>query len=117
MKSFFELLISAGVIQLDDEEHNTEEGDQAVLSKKPLGPNWCASCEKNLPSLSSNPPSHTSWNHLPKRDPYDRLAKAGQGFSRILQSVRAPHCVEEESSFFNHNNQGRGGIGGGGKLN
>lgn len=50
MKSIFELLISSGVIKLDEEKNDDEE--TAMFSKKPLGGISCASCEKNLINLS-----------------------------------------------------------------
>ena len=31
----------------------------------------------------------TQWKKLPARDPYDRLPKAGHGFSKILQNVKS----------------------------
>lgn len=52
MKSIFELLISTGVISLDDEE-NTE--DTAMFLKKPINSFACASCETKLKNLSSKP--------------------------------------------------------------
>jgi hypothetical protein len=53
------------------------EGDNAILSKKPLGGWSCASCEKNLSNMMSQPPEHHHWNRMPYRDPNERMAKVG----------------------------------------
>ena len=53
------------------------EGDNAILSKKPLGGWSCASCEKNLSNLINHPPEHQHWNRMPYRDPGERMAKVG----------------------------------------
>lgn len=62
--------------------------DDAMFSKKPLGGFSCASCEKNLINLNSRPPEHYSWNKFPLRDPAERIARVGQGFSRMLSSMK-----------------------------
>ena len=62
--------------------------DDAMFSKKPLGGFSCASCEKNLINLASKPPEHHSWNKFPLRDPSERIARVGQGFSRMLSSMK-----------------------------
>ncbi|CDW89676.1 UNKNOWN [Stylonychia lemnae] len=64
------------------------EGDSAMLSKKPLGGWSCASCEKNLTNIMSQSQDHQSWNRLPMREPNIKLAKAGQGFSKILSKMK-----------------------------
>lgn len=53
------------------------QDEGAMLSKKPLGLNSCASCEKIVSNLNTNPSEHQSWNRLPYRDPNDRIAKVG----------------------------------------
>jgi len=65
------------------------EGDNAILSKKPLGGWSCASCEKHLTNVQQQQvPEHQSWNRMPYRDPNDRIAKVGQGFSKMLQMLK-----------------------------
>jgi len=70
----FELLLSSGVIKLDDEQ---EEIDTAMFMKKPLNGISCASCEKNIKKLSSKAGNFTAWKKLPQRDPLDRLPNSG----------------------------------------
>lgn len=62
--------------------------DDAMFSKKPLGGFSCASCEKNLINLNAKPPEFYTWNRLPVRDPSERIARVGQGFSRMLSSMK-----------------------------
>ena len=62
--------------------------DDAMFSKKHLWGFSCASCEKNLINLCSKPPDHYSWNKFPLRDPAERIARVGQGFSRMLSSMK-----------------------------
>lgn len=62
--------------------------DDAMFSKKPLGGFSCASCEKNLLNLYGKPAEHHSWNKFPLRDPAERIARVGQGFSRMLSSMK-----------------------------
>jgi hypothetical protein len=52
MKSIFELLISCGVINMNEEDTNE---DTAMFSKKPLIGLACASCETKLKNISAKP--------------------------------------------------------------
>ena len=78
MKSIIELLVSVGVIQLDDHEDKPNEGETAMFLKKPLGGFSCASCEKNIKQVSNKAGSnYQHWKRMPVRDPMDRLPRAG----------------------------------------
>lgn len=46
-----------------------------MFTKKPLGGNSCASCERNITNLSMMQADYTPWKKLPFRDPSDRIAK------------------------------------------
>ena len=39
-------------------------------------------------NLASRPPEHYSWNKFPLRDPAERIARVGQGFSKMLSSMK-----------------------------
>lgn len=65
-----------------------KEGDDAMLSRKPLGGYSCLSCEKNLEQLLGRKADHQPWNRMPYRDPADRIARVGPGFSRMLSTVQ-----------------------------
>mmetsp|Transcript_11511 Transcript_11511/g.17349 ORF Transcript_11511/g.17349 Transcript_11511/m.17349 type:complete len:95 (-) Transcript_11511:388-672(-) len=59
-----------------------------MFSKKHIGPFACASCEKNLVNLHGQAADHTAWKKLPFRDPNERIARYGQGFSKILSHMK-----------------------------
>lgn len=67
---------------------STVNEDDAMLSKRHLGPQACASCDKNLINLQGQAVDYHIWKKLPFRDPKERLSRYGQGFSKILSSMR-----------------------------
>jgi hypothetical protein len=70
-------------------EHSEKrEGDDALLARKPLGGWSCASCEKGLEKLHGRIAPYMTWNKMPYRDPADRIARVGPGFSRMLATVQ-----------------------------
>lgn len=87
------------------------DGDDAMLARKPLGGWSCASCQKDLEKLMGKIAPYHAWNKLPYRDPADRIARVGPGFSRMLAtlqpdqlsgrgktSVNSPYVVGDEES-------------------
>jgi hypothetical protein len=78
MKDLNDINISKSVINEED----------AMLSKKHLGPQACASCDKNLINISGMPVDYHVWKKLPFRDMNDRIARYGPGFSKLLSSMR-----------------------------
>ena len=62
--------------------------DNAMLSKKYVGPVNCASCDKNIENLNGSPVDYNAWKKLPFREPSERIARYGQGFSKILTMMR-----------------------------
>jgi len=62
--------------------------DTAMFAKKPLQGWSCASCEKNLINLQGQMAVYNSWNKLPLRDPNERIAKVGSGFSKMLAMLK-----------------------------
>lgn len=70
---------------------NTSPGlneDDAMFTKKHLGPQACASCDKNLVNIAGMPVDYHVWKKLPFRDMNDRIARYGPGFSKLLSSMR-----------------------------
>ena len=61
-----------------------------MFSKKPFGPVACASCEKNITNLYGQPADYLAYKKLPFRDPGERIARYGQGFSKILSHMKGP---------------------------
>ena len=47
----------------------------------------CASCEKDLVNLYGKKVEYTPWSKLPFRDPSERIARVGQGFSKMLSII------------------------------
>ena len=61
--------------------------EDAMFSKKPLGGMSCASCEKGLIDMHGKRVEFMPWNKLPFRDPAERIARVGQGFSKMLSMI------------------------------
>lgn len=59
-----------------------------MFSKKPLQGMSCASCDKDIMSMYANRSDFYPWNKLPLRDPQERITRVGQGFSKMLSTVR-----------------------------
>lgn len=64
-----------------------DSNEEAMFSKRPLGGLSCASCEKDLTNLNGKKVEYMPWGKLPFRDPTERIARVGQGFSKMLSMV------------------------------
>jgi len=64
-----------------------DSNEEAMFSKRPLGGLSCASCEKDLTNLNGKKVEFMPWGKLPFRDPTERIARVGQGFSKMLSMV------------------------------
>lgn len=49
--------------------------DDAMLTKKYVGPVNCASCEKGIVNLQGMPAEYLAWKRLPFREPQERIAR------------------------------------------
>ncbi len=65
----------------------SDNEDDAMFTKKPLGGMSCASCEKDIINLQGRKADYLPWNKLPYRDPAERIARVGQGFSKMLSMI------------------------------
>ena len=74
--------------ELFREGGTTDNNEAAMLAKKPLGGWSCASCQKNLINLEGLSNQYYPWAKFPQRNPTERIAKIGQGFSRILAMAK-----------------------------
>ena len=74
-----------------------ENEDDAMFTKKPLGGMSCASCEKNITNLYGHKADYLPWNRFPFRDPSERIAKVGQGFSKMLSMINPDSVARFES--------------------
>lgn len=82
------LYLEKKINELNPIPKTKREGEDAMFATKPLGGWSCASCAKQLEKLMGRVGSFNAWNKLPHRDPQDRIARAGPGFSRILATVQ-----------------------------
>ena len=78
--------------------------EDAMFSKKPLGGLSCASCEKGLIDMYGKRVEFMPWNKLPFRDPAERIARVGQGFSKMLSMVN-PDQLNQNSKMGQHLSQ------------
>lgn len=65
-----------------------DHDDDAMFSKKHLGPVNCASCEKDIVNLIGMPVDYYAWKRMPQRGAPDRIARYGQGFSKLLSNLQ-----------------------------
>ncbi len=79
LKNLYDLFVS-------NRQHGENEED-AMFTKKPLGGMSCASCEKNVLNLYGHKADYLPWSRFPFRDPSERIAKVGQGFSKMLSMI------------------------------
>lgn len=66
---------------------NKHHEDDAMFTRKPYGPVNCASCDKDIINLIGRPVDYHAWKVLPFKEPGERVARYGQGFSRILHNM------------------------------
>ena len=78
LKNLYSLMMSKG---------GGDHDEDAMFSKKPLGGLSCASCEKDLVNMMGKKVEFMPWNKLPFRDPAERIARVGQGFSKMLSMI------------------------------
>jgi len=86
LKNIFEIVINKEK-QIEKEIKANDEVDPA-LTRKPLGGFSCASCSKQVNMCNAQQMEHFSWSKLPIRDPTDRISRVGQGFSKMLSSIK-----------------------------
>ena len=78
LKNLYDLFMTKGVNPTDED---------AMFNKKHLCGYSCASCEKDLVNLYGKKVEFMPWGKLPFRDPSERIARVGQGFSKMLSMI------------------------------
>ena len=68
--------------------------EDAMFSKKPFAGLSCASCEKDITNMIGRRVEYMPWGKLPMRDPNDRIARVGQGFSKMLSLIKPESMTE-----------------------
>ena len=61
--------------------------DDTMFNKKHLCGYSCACCEKGLVDIHGKRVDFMPWGKMPFRDPNERIAKVGQGFSKMLSLI------------------------------
>jgi hypothetical protein len=80
---------------------NDEEG--AMFTTKPIQGS-CASCAKNVVNLYGKKVEYLPWGKLPYRDPSERIARVGQGFSKMLSMINPDQLSHLNA--VSHSNEG-----------
>jgi hypothetical protein len=78
--------------------HGSDNEDDAMFTRKPLGGTSCASCEKDVINMYGKKADYLPWNRLPFRDPSERIARIGQGFSKMLSMINPDTISRFEST-------------------
>ncbi len=78
--------------------------DDAMITKKYVGPVDCASCEKGIINLNGLRSEQVNWNRLPFRDPSDRIARVSVMITYLvrLRIQQVPTGYNELSNTVNY---------------
>lgn len=94
LKNMYDLFMSKGGA-------NGEE-DDAMFTKKPLGGTSCAACAKDVVDMYGKQVQFQPWGKLPFRDPSERIARVGQGFSKMLSMINPDHLSQYNNQNANY---------------
>ena len=97
LKNMYDLFMSKG---------NNENEDDAMFTKKPLGGTSCASCAKDVIDMYGKRVDYHAWGKLPFRDPSERIARIGQGFSKMLSNINPDHLSQYNQGGFQGSSEG-----------
>ena len=89
LKNMYDLFMSKG---------GQENEDDAMFTKKPLGGTSCASCAKDVIDMYGKKVDYLPWGKLPFRDPSERIARVGQGFSKMLSMINPDQMSKYEGN-------------------
>lgn len=59
-----------------------------MLTKRHIGPNACASCDKTLVNMQGLQAEYSPHKKMPYREHADRIARYGAGFSKMLSTLQ-----------------------------
>lgn len=62
--------------------------DDGMLTKRHIGPNACASCDKTLVNMHGLQAEYSPHKKMPYREHADRIARYGAGFSKMLSTLQ-----------------------------
>ena len=98
LKNMYDLFMTKG---------GNDNEDDAMFTKKPLGGTSCASCAKDVVDMYGKRVEYLPWGKLPFRDPSERIARVGQGFSKMLSMINPDQLSRYDNAGgnFNHGSQ------------
>lgn len=64
-------------------QNKQPEEENAMFSKKYVGPANCASCDKGIVNLLGQPVDYHVWKRLPFREPSERIARVSNILSPL----------------------------------
>ena len=97
LKNMYDLFVTKGA------EQNNE--DDAMFTTKPLGGTSCASCAKDVIDMYGKKVDYLPWGKLPFRDPSERIARVGQGFSKMLSMINPDQLSQMPMGYNNIGSQ------------
>ena len=77
--------------------------EDAMFTRKPFAGLACASCEKDVVNMYGRKTEYIPWGRLPFRDPSERIARVGKGFSKMLLMVNPEMLSKFEKSGSKYN--------------
>jgi hypothetical protein len=95
LKNMYDLFVNKGA----------ENEEDAMFTSKPLGGNSCASCTKNVVNLYGRRSDYLPWGKMPFRDPSERIARVGQGFSKMLSMINPDQLSQMNHGVMNQQSQ------------
>lgn len=85
------------VLKKDDGLGSNEAEDSMFTKKSAVN---CASCDKEVVNLQGTKADYLAWKRLPFREaPNDRIAKYGQGFSKMLNLIKVSEPSQDVRNF------------------
>ena len=81
MKRLYELMAEL-------QSNSKEEEQDAMFTKKYVGPVHCASCEKGIVNLEGKMADKVHWNRLPFREPGERIARVSKTNSSFCVNIK-----------------------------
>lgn len=78
------------------ENRERKDEDDAMFTRKHVGPANCASCEKNIVNLNGMPADYLAWKRLPFREPQERIARVSPDFISLIM----PKSTDKASQRF-----------------
>lgn len=93
MRNLYDIIMSRGVASTTEE---TEDG--SMFTTRQWNGMSCASCEKGVVNMYGKRVEYMPWGKMPFKDPTERISRVGQGFSKMLSSLK-PESIAFDANF------------------